>query len=64
MKRILLWVPFGAFALLFGVVASGLFAPADRTVKSAMVGKALPKFTLPAIIETKPGLGTEAFTQG
>ena len=64
MKRMLLWAPFGAFALLFAVVASGLIAPADRTVKSAMVGKPLPKFTLPAIIETKPGLGTETFQRG
>ena len=64
MKRVLLWAPFGAFALLFAVVASGLIAPADRTVKSAMVGKPLPKFTLPGIIESKPGLGTEAFQQG
>jgi cytochrome c biogenesis protein CcmG/thiol:disulfide interchange protein DsbE len=63
-KRLLLWVPFAAFGVLFLVVASGLFAPADRTVKSAMVGKPLPKFTLPAIIETKPGVGTETFKQG
>ncbi|CUS46798.1 MAG: redoxin family protein [Pseudomonadota bacterium] len=64
MKRVLLWAPFGAFALLFAVVASGLIAPADRTVKSAMVGKPLPKFALPPIIATKPGLGSEAFQQG
>ena len=64
MKRTLLWLPFGAFALLFVVVASGLIAPADRTVKSAMVGKPLPSFTLPAIIPTKPGLGTATFQRG
>jgi cytochrome c biogenesis protein CcmG/thiol:disulfide interchange protein DsbE len=64
MKKMLLWLPFGAFAVLFMVVASGLIAPADRTVKSAMVGKPLPKFTLPAIIPSKPGLGTPTFQQG
>jgi cytochrome c biogenesis protein CcmG/thiol:disulfide interchange protein DsbE len=64
MKRMLLWLPFGAFALLFAVVASGLIAPADRTVKSAMVGKPLPNFTLPAIIPTKPGLANTSFSQG
>jgi len=63
-KRLLLWIPFVGFIVLLLVVASGLFAPADRTVKSAMVGKPLPRFTLPAIIETKPGVGTETFQQG
>ena len=64
MKRMLLWAPFAGFALLFAVVASGLIAPADRTVKSAMVGKPLPKFTLPGIIPTKAGVGSESFQQG
>jgi cytochrome c biogenesis protein CcmG/thiol:disulfide interchange protein DsbE len=63
-RKLLLWLPFGAFALLFAVVASGLIAPADRTVKSAMVGKPLPAFALPAIVPTKPGITTAAFQQG
>ena len=63
-RKLLLWLPFGAFALLFAVVASGLIAPADRTVKSAMVGKQLPAFALPAIVPTKPGIATDAFRQG
>ena len=63
-RKLLLWLPFGAFALLFAVVASGLIAPADRTVKSAMVGKPLPAFALPAIVPTKPGIATDAFRQG
>ena len=64
MKRMLLWLPFGAFALLFAVVASGLIAPADRTVKSAMVGKSLPSFALPGILSTKPGLDSATFQKG
>jgi cytochrome c biogenesis protein CcmG/thiol:disulfide interchange protein DsbE len=60
----LLWLPFGAFALLFAVVASGLIAPADRTVKSAMVGKPLPSFALPGIVPTKPGLASATFQKG
>ena len=63
-RKLLLWLPFGAFALLFAVVASGLIAPADRTVKSAMVGKPPPAFALPAIVPTKPGIATDAFRQG
>lgn len=64
MKRMLLWLPFAGFVLLFVVVVSGLFAPADRTVKSAMVGKSLPSFALPAILPGKPGLASAAFQQG
>ena len=64
MKRGLLWLPFMAFALLFGVVAYGLRSPADREIHSKMVGKELPAFSLPAIIKTKPGLDSAQFKQG
>jgi len=64
MRRGLLWLPFGVFALLFGVVAFGLRAPADRTIHSAMVGKQLPVFALPGIIQTKPGLDSALFHKG
>ena len=49
MKRWLLWAPLLTFVLIIGVVAAGLFKPADRAVKSAMVGKPLPSFALRAI---------------
>ena len=64
MKRGLLWLPLALFALLFGVVAFGLKAPADRTIHSGMVGKQLPAFSLPAIIQTKPGLDSALFRKG
>lgn len=64
MMRWLLWVPLAAFALLFAVVASGLFRPADRTVRSALIGKPLPPFALPPIAPGKPGLSTALFRQG
>ena len=64
MKRGLLWLPFMAFALLFGVVAYGLRSPADRQIHSKMVGKDLPTFSLPGIIKTKPGLDSALFKQG
>jgi cytochrome c biogenesis protein CcmG/thiol:disulfide interchange protein DsbE len=64
MKRVLLWLPFAAFVLLFVVVASGLIHPTDRTIHSAMVGKPLPSFALPAIIPTKPGVSTTTFQKG
>lgn len=56
--RPLLWLPLLAFAGLLAVIASGLFRPADRTVRSALVGQPLPAFALPAMIAGKPGLTT------
>lgn len=64
MKRPLLWVPVVLFIGLFAVLASGLFAPADRTVKSAMVGRPLPAFALTAIVPGKPGLASADFGKG
>ena len=64
MRRWLLWLPFVVFAAIVAVVASGLFTPADRTVRSALVGKPLPDFVLPPLAPHKPGLSSAAFRQG
>ncbi|MDB5712225.1 MAG: alkyl hydroperoxide reductase [Sphingomonas bacterium] len=64
MRRWLLWLPFVAFVLLFAVVTFGLKAPADRTIKSAMVGKPLPDFALAGIVPGKPGLSSGDFAPG
>ncbi len=61
MKRTVIWLPLVAFALLFAVVASGLILPADRTVRSALIGKPLPTFSLGAMVPDKPGLGSAVF---
>ncbi|MES2057475.1 MAG: redoxin family protein [Pseudomonadota bacterium] len=64
MKRGVIWLPLAGFALLFAVVASGLIRPADRTVRSALIGKQLPTFSLAAMVPDKPGLGSAVFNQG
>ena len=64
MKRALLWVPVVAFGLLFAVLASGLYSPAERTVRSAMVGQPLPQFALAPIVPGKPGFASGDFGQG
>jgi cytochrome c biogenesis protein CcmG/thiol:disulfide interchange protein DsbE len=64
MKRALLWVPLGGFALLFVVVASGLLRPNDHLVHSQMVGKELPRFDLPAMAPGVPGLDTGTLADG
>lgn len=64
MKRWLLWLPLGLFALVLTLAASGLIAPKDPVIKSAMVGKDLPTFDLPPLVEGKPGLGSATFREG
>ena len=64
MKRALLWLPALAFVALLAVIAGGLFRPADRTVRSAMVGQPLPAFALPALVPGKPGLASSDFGHG
>lgn len=63
MKRWLLWVPLAAFVVLVIVVALNL-RPTDTTVRSRLVGKPLPAFTLAASVPGKPGLSDAAFRDG
>jgi len=60
--RVLLWVPLIGFVLLFALIAVGLWRPADRTVRSRLVGTALPAFALKPIVAGKPGAASAAFT--
>jgi cytochrome c biogenesis protein CcmG/thiol:disulfide interchange protein DsbE len=64
MNRRLIWAPLLVFVLLLGLVAFGLIRPADRSVRSAMVGKPLPDFSLPPIVPTKPALASVNFRDG
>ena len=64
MTRRLIWIPFAVALALFGVIGWALYKPADRTVHSALVGQTLPKFDLPPIVPTKPGLATASFATG
>lgn len=63
MKRWLLWVPLAAFVVLVIVVGLNL-RPTDTTVRSRLVGKPLPAFTLAASVPGKPGLSDAAFRDG
>jgi cytochrome c biogenesis protein CcmG/thiol:disulfide interchange protein DsbE len=51
-----LWLPLGLFGLFVSLVLIGLLYPADRAVKSAMIGRPLPAFALPAAAADRPGL--------
>ena len=62
MKRVLIWAPLAMFVIFFGVVASGLYAPDDRTHPSKMIGKPLPTFSLPIAAADRPALSSRDFT--
>lgn len=64
MTRPLIWLPLLLAVGLFGVIGYALYKPADRTIHSAMVGKAMPQFDLPPIVAGKPGLTPTTFASG
>ncbi len=64
MKRALLFLPIILFLGLAAVLASGLFKPADRTIRSGLVGQPLPAFALPAIVPGQPGVASTDFGKG
>lgn len=60
MRRGLFWAPLLVFLALLGVVVAGLWKPADRTVRSALVGKPLPAFALNPLLPERPGTTSAA----
>lgn len=59
-----LWLPLALFVAVFGFFMVGLYAPAERTITSKMIGKPLPQFALPPAAEDRPGLAATAFNDG
>lgn len=64
MNRRLLWVPLLAFVAIAGLFAWMLPQHSDRQVRSRLIGKPLPQFTLPPAAPGKPGLATATFRTG
>lgn len=60
----MLWLPLGLFVVFAGLLLFGLLRPADRTVASALVGKAMPQFVLPPALPDRPGLPSTALADG
>lgn len=52
----LLWLPLVVLGLLIGLGAYALTRPAETTVRSAMIGRPLPVFNLPAAFPDRPSL--------
>ncbi|MBY0519978.1 MAG: redoxin family protein [Sphingomonas sp.] len=59
-----LWLPLIGFLVLVVIAIWGLAWPADRTIRSAMVGRPIPEFKLAPIVAGKPGLSSATFRDG
>ncbi len=64
MKRLIIWVPLGIFALFLLVVAFGLASPGERTLRSQLFGKPMPEFALPGALPQRAGISSADFTGG
>ncbi len=64
MTRFWLWAPLAVFVVFFAVVAQGLNQPASTQIRSKLINKPLPKFSLGPAHPAQPGLGTASFAQG
>jgi cytochrome c biogenesis protein CcmG/thiol:disulfide interchange protein DsbE len=59
-----IWLPLVLFVAFVALVMIGLYRPADRTVTSALVGKPMPAFALPAALPDRPGLASTDIADG
>ncbi len=64
MRGRLIWLPLAGFVALFAIVAVGLLRPADRTVRSALVGKPMPAVALRPMLPGRPGIEPGHFAAG
>lgn len=63
-RRLILWVPLIVFVVFVATVAVSLYAPSDRVIRSRMVGKPVPEFTLPAALPDRAGLTSADLATG
>jgi cytochrome c biogenesis protein CcmG/thiol:disulfide interchange protein DsbE len=59
-----LWIPLALFISICVVVAIQLIRPAGTEVRSAMIGKPVPEFMLPAASPDRPGLAAADLRDG
>lgn len=59
-----LWLPLTLFAAFLGLVGYQLVHPVGREVESAMIGKPVPQFALPAASPDRPGLAAADLEDG
>jgi cytochrome c biogenesis protein CcmG, thiol:disulfide interchange protein DsbE len=64
MKRLILWLPLAIFLIFALTVAISLRAPSDTHIRSAMIGRKMPEFTLAAALPSHPTLTRAALQSG
>jgi cytochrome c biogenesis protein CcmG, thiol:disulfide interchange protein DsbE len=64
MRKLFLWTPFVFFVGLFLVFATGLLSPVDRSVPSGLVGRQMPQFDLPGMIDPAQHIGASYLSNG
>ena len=60
----LLWIPLAVVTFIGGLAIYGLAVPKDNQVHSAMIGKKLPAFALPAATAGVPALSNTDMSDG
>jgi cytochrome c biogenesis protein CcmG/thiol:disulfide interchange protein DsbE len=63
-KHAWLFVPLALFSLLTGLAAYQLTQPKDEFVRSTLLGKPLPAFTLPPALPGGQGVNSASFSDG
>jgi cytochrome c biogenesis protein CcmG, thiol:disulfide interchange protein DsbE len=63
-RKAVFFVPLALFALFAIFAAVGLYAPAERDIRSALIGKEVPEFDLPAALPGRQGLSSAALRAG
>ena len=63
-SRWALWLPLAFFAAFAALVLFAMLRPADRAVKSAMIGRPLPQFSLLPATPAQPGLARADLATG
>ena len=59
-----MWLPLALLAFFLGLAAYQLGQPRNDVVASTMIGRPLPKFTLPAATGDRPGVSLADFQDG
>jgi cytochrome c biogenesis protein CcmG/thiol:disulfide interchange protein DsbE len=63
-RRLFLWLPLALFVAFVVTVAIGLRKPPDTDIRSQMIGKKMPDFTLRPAVASHPGLTTADLRKG
>jgi len=64
MRQLFLWLPLAVFVAFVVAVAVSLRNPADTSIRSQMIGKAMPDFALQPAVASHPGLSSANLRTG